>query len=331
MKFKQIIVPAANQVELREAEQEFNLEADEILIETEASFISPGTELAIFQAKTERVYQKGAWCEYPWRAGYANVGTIVRVGSGVTKFKPGQRVFTHGQHASMIVVKQDKMIVEVPDNLDSGTAAATRLASISATSLYVTDIPTNAWVAVYGLGMIGNMASQIFQLMGCKVIGIDPNGFRRELAEKCGIRYTVSGNENEVLERIKKFTNGQMCHISIDAVGHSLVIKQALKSTANHGQVILLGTPRVPIEGNLTEVLAEVHLRWLTLRGALNFMETSKLLEIQKNTFDWVNSGRLILDPIISHRLLPEQIAQAYDGLLHKQEEYTGVVLRWKE
>lgn len=330
MKVKQIIIPAANQVEVREMELEFHLAADDILIETEASFISPGTELAIFQAKTERVYQKGAWCEYPWKAGYANVGTIVKVGSGVTKFNPGQRVFTHGEHASMIVVQQDKMIVEVPESLDSGTAAASRLASISATSLYVSDIPTNAWVAVYGLGVIGNMASQIFRLMGCKVIGIDPNGSRRALAEKCGVQYTVGGSESEVLEQIKKITNGQLCHISIDAVGHSKVIQQAVKSTTNQGQVILLGTPRVPVEGNVTDILAEVHLRWLTLRGALNFMDTPRLLDIQKNTFDWVSTGRLTLDPIISHRLQPEQVAEAYDGLLHKQEEYTGVVLSWK-
>ena len=65
-----------NVVKLEELELHDHLGSDEILIETEATFISPGTELSIYQAKTERVYQPGAWCEYPWKAGYAKLDKI---------------------------------------------------------------------------------------------------------------------------------------------------------------------------------------------------------------------------------------------------------------
>lgn len=329
MKIKHVVIPEFNVIELQELEINDQLQPDEILIETEASFISPGTEIAVYQAK-EKVYKKGSFCEYPWKAGYSNVGTIVSVGSAVTSFQPGQRVFTHGGHGSRIVVKDSKHIVEVPEAIDSPSASLTRMVGISATSLYVADIPTNGWVAVYGLGMVGNLAAQIFQIMGCRVIGIDPNETRRALAERCGIQYTVGGHPEEVQNAIEELTQGELCQISVDAVGHSKVIMQAMKSTAKFGQVILLGTPRDPVEGNLTELLADIHMRWISVRGALNLPDLKRQREIQKLAFDWVETGRLKLEPLISHRLPPEQFKEAYEGLMTKQEEYTGVVFIWK-
>ena len=39
--------------------------------------------------------------------------------------------------------------------------------------------------------------------------------------------------------------------------------------------------------------------------------------------------GQLHVEPLISHRLKPEEIKQAYDGLLNEPNVYTGVVLDW--
>jgi hypothetical protein len=41
-------------------------------------------------------------------------------------------------------------------------------------------------------------------------------------------------------------------------------------------------------------------------------------------------SGRLRLDGLITHRITPEQLGSAYEGLLKNKEAYLGVVLRWK-
>ena len=46
--------------------------------------------------------------------------------------------------------------------------------------------------------------------------------------------------------------------------------------------------------------------------------------------FDWIDLGELKIDPLISHRLKPEQIKAAYDGLLNEPNTYTGVVLEWR-
>ncbi len=130
-----------------------------------------------------------------------------------------------------------------------------------------------------------------------------------------------------------------MAHITVDAVGHSSVVMQALSATANFGQLVLLGSPRVPVEGDLTALLSDVHLRWITIRGGLEWFLPSyselphiySLYSKQQMVFDWIKRGMLALEPQISHRLKPDQIKEAYDGLLHHPEIYTGVILDWEE
>ena len=339
MRIREVVVTGQNRVELQTAEIDAPVLApNELLIDTEYTFISSGTELANYTGKEPKVFQKGAWCEYPWRSGYANVGIVSEVGSGVTRAAPGDRVFTYGRHASTIRYTQDRLIAPVGEAVDPAVVAASRMAGVAMTAIIVGEIGTNPWVVVFGLGLVGNLASQIFQIQGCRVIGVDPVAARRQLAERCGIERTVGGSPDAAQAEIQEITSGGLGNITVDAVGHSGVVMQALRATANHGQLIILGSPRVSVPGDLTELLSETHLRWITIRGALEWCvpmypdtgnRTSQFGK-QQTIFDWMARGQLHVEPLISHRLKPDQIKQAYDGLLNEPEVYTGVVLDWK-
>lgn len=338
MEIKQVVITGQNQVELQGAEiDNQNLGPQELLIETECTFISAGTELANYTGKEPKVFQPGTWCAYPWRSGYANVGIVRTVGGEVTRAKPGERVFTYGNHASAVRYNERRLVTPVPPALDSDTAAASRMAGVGVTAIIVSEIRDNPWVAVFGLGMVGNIAAQAFRIRGCRVIGVDPVEARRKLAEQCDIPYTVGGSPEAVRQAIADITKGKMAAITVDAVGHSSVVLEALDVTANHGQLILLGTPRVPVQGNLTELLSEAHLRWITIRGALEWClpmypdigNRESQFSKQAMIFDWLERGELKLEPLISHRLKPERIKEAYEGLLNQPETYTGVALVW--
>jgi len=183
-----------------------------------------------------------------------------------------------------------------------------------------------------------NLAAQGFVQRGCRVIGVDPVASRRKLAEACGIHYTVGGDAAAAQAAIVELTGGQGAEITVDAVGHSSVVMQAATATARFGQIVLLGSPRVPVEGNLTALLSDVHLRMITVRGALEWClpiypdignRTSQYSK-QMMIFEWLRAGRLQVEPLISHRLPPTAIQQAYEGLLRETETYTGVALVWK-
>ena len=345
MQIQQVIVTGQNQVELRDLELDESLGPDEFLVETECTFISAGTELANYTGKEPQVFQPGSWCAYPWRSGYANVGKVTAVGEAVTRVQVGQRVFTCGAHASVIKASQRGMAIVVPDGMDPAVAAASRLAGVATTSVAVAEIGLHPWVVVFGLGMVGNLAAQAFRILGGRVIGVDPMPERRALAERCGIPVTVGGTPDEVRQAVAEATGGAMADIAVEATGLSPVVLQALGVTAKLGQCILLGSPRAPFDGNLTAAFSDIHLRNLTLRGALEWVlpeyaptatfggKTLPLLshyDKQAMIFDWVQRGDMQVAPLISHRLPARQVKEAYDGLLHHPEIYSGVVLDWK-
>lgn len=335
----QVMVTGQYQVELQEAQLDDRpLDADEVLIETEATFISAGTELANYAGKEPKVFLPGNWCTYPWKSGYANVGIVQAMGAGVTRIKVGERVFGYGNHASLVRYNQKRLMIPVPSGLSPVLAAASRMAGVAMTALVVSEIRDNPWVAVFGLGTVGNLAAQMFRIRGCRVIGIDPVDYRRKLAETCGIERTIGGTPATAHEQIMAITGGKGADITVDAVGHSAVVMQAAKATASFGQLVILGSPRVPVEGNLTELLSDVHLRWITMRGALEWCvpmypevgsRTSQWSK-QEMIFDWMQRGLLQIEPLVSHCLPPTAIKEAYEGLLQQPEIYTGVALTWQ-
>lgn len=338
MKIREVVVTGQNEVELQTNDFDASIQSpNELLIDTEYTFISSGTELANYTGREPKVFQKGTWCAYPWRSGYANVGVVRDVGANVTRAKPGDRVFTYGRHASIVRYSQDRLIAPVGESIDFGVVAASRMAGVAMTSIIVADIETNARVIVFGLGLVGNLAAQMFQIRGCRVIGVDPVAERRKLAERCGIEWTVGGDADEVQAQLQELTSGELGNITVDAVGHSSVVMQALRATASHGQLVILGSPRVAVPGDLTELLSDTHLRWITIRGALEwcvpmYPDTGNRVSQyskQQTIFDWIARGELDVESLISHRLKPDQIKQAYDGLLNEPDVWTGVVLDW--
>lgn len=338
MNIQQIVVTGQNQVELQElALDERALGPEQALIRTEQTFISAGTELANYTGTDPTVFVAGSWNAYPWKSGYANVGVVVAVGDAVKRVKPGDRVFSFGPHASHFVYDTRRLIVPLPTDIPGDIGAAIRMAHVAMTATDVAQPIAGRWVAVFGLGTVGNLAAQLFGALGAKVIGVDPAAFRRDLARRCGVPDVVGGDDDEVQRQISEITGGQMAATTVDAVGHSAVVMQCLKATASFGETILLGSPRAAVPGDLTELLRPIHWRWVTLKGALEWRipayhqldnEHSQLKK-HHAIVDWLRSGRITLAPLISHRLAPDEIKRAYEGLLHNKEEYIGVVLDW--
>jgi 2-desacetyl-2-hydroxyethyl bacteriochlorophyllide A dehydrogenase len=346
MNIKQVVIVEKRQVELQSAALDTNLADGEFLIRTERTFISAGTELANYMAKDPAVYQKGSWCAYPWRAGYASVGVVESTGIAVRRVKKGDRVFSLAAHASYAKLSQNDLVVPIPAGVDPSVAAASRMAGVATSAMAIADRAMHQPVVlVLGLGIVGNLAAQSFRILGARVAGVDPIPSRRHLAERCGIAHTLAGGDTGGIKQgLNQALGVEQADICIDASGLTPVILQALGLTASVGQLILLGSPRTPFESDVTAAFSEIHQRNITVRGALEwFLPTYpvqsiwggrtppliSLWEKQRMIFDWITDGRLKIEPLISHRLPPERIRDAYEGLLSAPEEYTGVVLVW--
>lgn len=316
---------------------------NQALLRTRASFISAGTELSIYAALDPRVWSKDPYFGYPARPGYANIATVEAVGEKVKQVKPGQRVFTFHPHVQEHVFDlwEWDVIEPVPEGVDDVTAAAARMGLVSISALQVADVGLNDWVAVFGLGIVGNLACQLFQLAGARVIGVDPVGARCDLARQVGIEHVVSASGRTAQEEIRRIagTTSGGVRVAVDAVGHSAIVREAVEVVMAHGQVVILGSPRAAHEADMTPTFKAVFGRWVTITGALEWrLPTLPGLDAHarhstlgnlRTIFDLVARGRLKVGPLVTHRMPVEKIKEAYEGLLMDKEHFHGVALLW--
>ena len=224
--------------------------ADDILIQTNASIISAGTELSIWAGLE-------SWAPLPTTPGYGSVGTVLEVGEEVDSVVPGDLIYTHGPHQKIALAKNYAQ--KVPESLDPQVAVFTRMAAVSITSVLGSNTKIGDTVAVCGLGLVGNFAAQLFALSGCNVIGIDVSPARLENMRNCGVE-TVLDAKSDVVGELKELTHGRGVHAFIDATGLPKVVESSLRAIAPGGECILLGTPRGEVTGDLVPLLRSIHL-----------------------------------------------------------------------
>jgi threonine dehydrogenase-like Zn-dependent dehydrogenase len=335
VKNQQIVFTEPGHVALQTSDFDVeDLAADEVVIKTYYSLVSPGTELACLRG-TE------SWARLPFVPGYAGCGEVVAVGSQVTDVVPGDMVFAYTKHAQY--VRTNRLITRVPDGIEPKLASFVRMAAVAMTALRVSDAELGDHVAVLGLGLVGNLCAQLFTLAGCDVIGIDLSSRRVALAETCGCKHAINATGLDIVAQVAELTHGGMCQTVVEAIGDPAVGEKAAELAGKQGEVILLGTPRREHEANVTALLSNIHL-WgagcVTYKGAHEWRYPVQhdpnghtKHSIQRNVdilFRLLGEGRLHVQELLTHVLPPQECAQAYEGLRDSKDQYVGVVFDWR-
>ena len=345
MRVNRVLVPGRDQVRLEEIEIPDRPGPGQVTVETEFTFISAGTELANFTALDRSVFVPGSWCAYPWASGYANVGRITALGDGVDGYEIGERIFSTSRHQQVQHLdvarpgESEKPLLErVPEGLDGAVAAACITPEIALSALSNSRWRLNDVVGVWGLGMVGNMAAQLYRLAGCRVIGMDPARSRRDLASSVGIEAVCPPDPASVRAEICAMGAAEGLDIGVDAVGDAAVVDEIHEHVRKFGQLVLLGSPRREHRADLTPLMRGIKTRGLKLCGSLQWLipfwpqpgfDQSTVGNLA-TTLDLAARGRLQIEPLISHRMAPQDIERAYRGLLEDKETYIGVALAWQ-
>lgn len=332
MENEKIIFTAPWQVEFQREEWDYKLEKGQALVKKHYTLISPGTELACLSGGE-------SWFQMPGIPGYAAVSEIIELGEKTEDFAVGDYVFHYGKHCRYEVVPTSGVFLKVPANLDLRLVPFTRMATVAFTSIRVSQIELGDTVGVTGMGLIGNMASQLARLQGAYVIGIDLSRERLKLAEQCGLNLGISAKE-DVGTKIRDVTAGIGVSTMIEATGVPKVAVDSLPWISTFGELIFLGSPRGEYQTNVTDVFNYSHLigrGCITFKGAHEwrypveeeqFVKHS-LVRNSKIVFKLISNNLLQIAPLISHMLKPQDAAQAYEGLRHHKDNYNGVLFDW--
>lgn len=338
MESKQVIINGVLDVKVvNEIIDIKEIKPNHCLIETEVSLISPGTELS-------RVYGLKVGATYPVFPGYCSVGKVLKIGDNIKHVKVGDRVLFSGPHRSLSLydytTSDGGILYPLKKETDPIAGAFLNMAWIAMNGILPAEVKLGDTVVVMGLGMLGLIVSLYYQEMGARVIALDPVKSRSELAKKMGIKEVVDCEANLQEEAVLKLTGGNGAEIVVDATGLSQAIETGLKLASEYGQVILMGSPRTPYESNITNSFSLIHMKMLTVIGTLNrrypvFKVTGNNLNVTRMMGyieDLINNKVLDVDMFISHVIKPteEELLKAYDGLMNKKEEYTGVIIDWR-
>ncbi len=292
--------------------------------------------------------------DQPMALGYSSAGTIVALGAGMDGFHVGQRVACAGGgyavHAEYNLVPRN-LLTPLPDGVDFESAAFTTLGAIALHGFRLAEPHIGETVAVIGMGLLGLLTGQIAAAAGCRLLGIDVDPTRVALASSLGL---AACSRDQAVDSAQAFTLRQ-AQGSAAKCGFDVVIICA--DTPSNDPVELAGAiardrARVVATGavGLTiprKVYYEKELSFINSRsygpgrydpayeegghdyplGYVRWTEGRNFEAI----VDLLGSGKLQVQPLITHRFPIEQATEAYEVITGKKNEpFLGVLLTYE-
>ena len=235
----------------------------------------------------------------PHVPGHELAGIVSAIGTGVTKFKVGDRItvpfvngcgtcqyctsgnaqvcptqtqpgFTQwGSYAQYVAIENaDFNLIALPDALSFSTAAALgcRFATAFRGLTARARVQPQEWVAIFGCGGVGQSAIMIAKALGARVIAIDISPVALAKAIQLGADVTINSSTSDALAQIRAAT-GDGADISIDALGSQTTSTQSILSLRRRGRHLQLGLLLTP-DGLTPEPMARVIAYELDILGS---------------------------------------------------------------
>ena len=279
--------------------------------------------------------------------GYSCSGIVIQVGENITDIEPGQLVACAGagkaNHAEIVLVPRN-LVVKVPDGCDLRDAASTTLGAIALQGVRRADPRLGEIVAVIGLGLVGQITVQLLLAAGCRVIGIDLDRRRVELAKKMGMDVGFMPSETDLLTEVQHFTAGYGVDSTIIAAASQsdAIVQQAMEITRKKGRVVVvgavgLGVQRSPFyekeldfliscsygpgryDGQYEEKGVDypyAYVRWTENRNMAEYLRL-------------IAEGRLNIRPLLEQAYDISDAAEAYETLNVNADKPLGVLLTY--
>ena len=325
-----------------------------LLIDTTLSLISSGTErmlvdfgksgmLAKARAQPDKVIQvlEKAKTEgvittlgavrsklaQPIPLGYCNVGVVCE--SRADGFNEGDRVVSNGPHADVVCVPRN-LCAKIPDTVSDEAASFTVVASIGLQGIRLAQPTLGEAFVVTGVGLIGLLTVQLLRAQGCRVLAIDFDQAKLEMARSFGAETCNPGAGEDPVAAGMAFSRGAGVDgvIITASTKSSDPVTQAARMSRKRGRIILVGVTGLELNR------ADFYEKELTFQvscsygpgrydptyedrgqdyplGFVRWTEQRNFVAV----LDLMANGQLDVTPLITHRQPFEQAPAAYDTL----------------
>ena len=327
-----VVFPGPGRVELEEVIVDLRgLGPHEVVVQARRSVISPGTELAHYRGESLVGLDPPARRpRQPFYPGYAMAGTVLAAGPG-SGFAAGTRVLSHTPHQSVVRFDpRQRVCLPLPAGIGPGLAPFARLGQIGGISLQLTAARPGDTVAVIGLGPVGNLAAQLAQDLGYRVVSVERSPGRRELARSAGLSTVVAPQEAGDAVAPGGAT------LVLECSGSQHAVLLATEICARHGEVMLVGAPwRREPEVAASSVAARVFGRFLSLRSGWEWQvplygQERSVAGCTRWVLERLAAGSLATGPLASATITPGQAHAAYGVLDSEPDRHLTFLFDWE-
>jgi threonine dehydrogenase-like Zn-dependent dehydrogenase len=327
-----VVLPGSRQFELREfpvPEPGYG----QVLVRMKASSLC-GSDLRAIYRPTDQ--GSGPEAYQGVIAGHEPCGIIERVGSGVRRFKAGDRVIIYhiagcglcsdcrsgwmisctqpgrgaygwqrpGGHADFMVA-DEATLVALPDALSylDGAMVACGIGTAYAACSRA-GVSGRDRVLITGLGPVGLGAALLCRALGAEVVGVEFIAERRHLAQQLGFANIVSPEDGDMLTALLQQTAGHGFEVAIDCSGNANARHLCLEAAWEWGRVVFVG------EGGTVSFEPSPLLihKQLTLYGSW-VCSLPQMEELVEHLVRW----ELHPDVLVTHRFSLKQAQEAYE------------------
>lgn len=281
--------------------------------------------------------------------GYSAAGRVVAVGEGCEGFAVGDPVACAGagyaNHAELLWVPAN-LCARIPDGVAFEEAAFATIGAIALQGVRQAEVQFGETVAVIGLGLIGQLAVQLLRASGCRVIGVDVDPWKVELAEQHGIDLALLRSA-DVVGQTHRLTDGRGADAIIitAAAPDNDPVVLAGELARDRAHVVIVGAvsldvPRSPYY----EKELDVRLSRSYGPGRYDRRYEEKGLDYPIGYVRWTENRNLqaflraleakqvSVAKLITHRVPLPDAERAYDLVAGTiQERFLGVVLQYPE
>jgi predicted dehydrogenase/threonine dehydrogenase-like Zn-dependent dehydrogenase len=278
--------------------------------------------------------------------GYSGAGRIVEKHSTVSDLEIGDRVAYGGEgtgHAETIVTGRN-LVVRVPDSVPFEDACFATLGSIALNAVRIANISLGDRVVVIGLGLVGQLVTQLVRLQGGVTIATDLKPERAAIARELGATHALSGGS--MREAVLAITDGRGadCVIVAAAAKSSAPCQAALQMCRDRGRIVVVGAVEMSFPWN------DMYLKEIQLYMSRAYGPGSYDASYEKQGLDYpfayirwtenrnmeeflrlLSTGDVRVAPLVTHRFALAEAPEAYNTILDPEKNSLAVLLRYDD
>ena len=138
------------------------------------------------------------------------------------------------------VALRPRNLIPVPESVSDEEAAVVEPVALALRVLEALKPNVGDWATIIGQGPIGLLMTQVARLKGCRVIAVDLEDYRLQLAEKYGAEFCINARREDAVKRVKEITK-RGSDVVVEAAGTEGTVEQTPFMVRKAGKVALVG------------------------------------------------------------------------------------------